>query len=143
MHGPASDPRVVLDSLAAHIAILDSSGTIVDVNRSWRRCFARRLQGLSCVGDEDRGEEAASPAGTGVGVNYLEVCRNTGGREEPFARAALAGIEDVLAGRQPEFHMTYRCAWPVEVLEFLLSVSRLPSGGAIVSHQEIPRPKAP
>ena len=43
----AVDPQKVLDSLSAHIAILDQNGTIVQVNRAWNRCFAQRLQGLS------------------------------------------------------------------------------------------------
>jgi hypothetical protein len=134
------DPQKVLDSLAAHIAILDQNGTIVQVNRAWNYCFSRRLKGLSCVGSEDPPSDADAPPppSASIGANYLSVCRNTQGREAPYARDVLAGLEDVLAGRQAEFNYVYRCAWPVEVLEFLLTATRLPGGGAVVSHQEIP-----
>ena len=137
----AVDPQKVLDSLAAHIAILDENGTIIQVNRAWNRCFAQRIQGLSCVADPDapEAEDPPPPAGASVGANYLEVCRNTKGREAPYAQDVLAGLEAVLAGRQPEFNYVYRCAWPVEVLEVLLTATSMPGGGAVVAHQEIPK----
>jgi len=134
----AVDPQQVLDSLAAHIAILDENGTIVQVNRAWNYCFSRRLKGLSCVGSENREADVPPPPSASIGANYLNVCRNTKGREAPYAQAVLQGLEDVLAGRQAEFNYVYRCAWPVEVLEFLLTATPLPGGGAVISHQEIP-----
>jgi len=63
-----------LDSLSAHIAILDESGEIVAVNEAWRT-FAR-----ANGGDPERVSE---------GVNYLEVCEAAlgSGSEEGVAFA--------------------------------------------------------
>ena len=51
--------RSTLDSLSAHIAVLDGHGTIVAVNKAWRQ-FARES---GYVGHD-----------FGVGLNYLSVC---------------------------------------------------------------------
>jgi len=151
-HAVEIDPQEVLDSLSAHVAVLDATGTIVAVNRAWRTCFAHKVEGKPCVLDEgaDRDHREA-PSGAGLGVNYLEVCRNTRGREEPFAQAALRGLEAVLERRTPEFIFNYSCAWPVQQRRFVMSVTPTssPRGGAIVAHYdltdatEIPWPPVP
>ena len=51
--------RSTLDSLSAHIAVLDATGTIIAVNKAWRS-FAQR-SGYAGIDD-------------GVGTNYLAVC---------------------------------------------------------------------
>lgn len=134
---PAIDAQAVLDSLSAHIAVLDRTGTIVAVNKAWRTCFAHKVDGQPCVleGAEDRD----ALEGTGVGINYLDVCRNTRGREVPWAQKVLAGIEAVLERRSPEFIFTYSCAWPVEQRRFVMSVTPTtsPAGGAIVAHYDL------
>ena len=48
--------RSTLDSLSAHVAVLDATGTIIAVNKAWR-LFAKQS---GYVGDDD-----------GVGTNYL------------------------------------------------------------------------
>lgn len=115
----------VLNSLPAHIAVLDRDGTIIAVNRAWER-FA-----------EENG--APRPAPTGVGVNYLDVCRRATGGEADDARAALAGVSAVLAGTRPEFTMVYPCHCPAEQRWFLLSATPLAgeAAGATVSHLNI------
>ena len=55
----AVDSSDVLDSLTAHIAVLDAEGSILAVNEGWRR-FA-----LENGGDADR---------CCVGANYLRTC---------------------------------------------------------------------
>jgi hypothetical protein len=136
-HAVDVDPQEVLDSLSAHVAVLDATGTIVAVNRAWRTCFAHKVEGRACVLED--GDDREAPAGAGIGVNYLEVCRNTRGREEPFAQAALRGLEAVLARRVPEFIFSYSCAWPVKQRRFVMSVTPTssPKGGAIVAHYDL------
>src|SRR4051812_41218141 len=51
--------RSTLDSLSAHVAVFDATGTIIAVNKAWRS-FAQQS---GYVGDDD-----------GVGTNYLAVC---------------------------------------------------------------------
>lgn len=84
--------RSALDSLSAHIAILDEHGTVIAVNAAWS-AFAGR---------EDETEPAID-----VGVNYLEICeRDTGPTAEDTTRFA-AGIRSVIAGRQAQFALPY------------------------------------
>src|SRR5689334_11621089 len=67
--------RTVLDSLTAHLAVLDLSGTIVAVNRAWRNFAA-----------------ANAPDGAHVseGANYLRVCDEAEGEAAEAARAFAA-----------------------------------------------------
>ena len=69
----------VIDSLAAHIAVVDSDGVITAVNDAWRR--------FACENGADW-----SMKGVGIGVNYLDVCRTTVGPDEMDAKAIYQGI---------------------------------------------------
>ncbi len=118
--------QAILNSLTAHIAVLDRSGTILAVNDSWQRFAA------------EHGE--CGDLRVGVGVNYLEVCRRACEPDAQEARAALAGIERILADPQSApFEMEYPCHSPDEHRWFLMRVSPLrgDEGGAVVSHMDI------
>ena len=113
----------VLDSLSAHIAVLDRQGDIVAVNDAWRR-FAI-----------DNG--APEPFVNPLGVSYLGICAEAvGGPSGIEAETAVSGIRDVLAGGRAEFHLEYPCHSPTEQRWFRMSVTRMrgASGGAVVSH---------
>ena len=115
--------QMILDSVSHHIAVLDREGTINLVNRAWAR-FA-----------QENGD--ASLKHTGVGANYLAVCRRVKGAERKIALAALAGIEAVLAGKQQQFStLEYPCHSTEVERWFLLYVTPMPKeiGGAVVSH---------
>ena len=116
----------VLSSLPAQIAVLGADGGITAINEEWRR-FAR----------ENGGEDA--PERTGVGVNYLEVCRRATGDSLADARRVMAGIESILKGNLAQFSHEYPCHSPVEKRWFLLNVTPLRGGrgGAVVSHLNI------
>ena len=118
----------MLDSLAAHIAVLDGEGRIVATNEAWER-FARQNGG----GDPT----------TGVGVNYLHVCQGACGESSEGADAVLAGIGSVLASRQSQFSYEYPCHSPEERRWFLLQVSGLSGGveGAVLLHINITQRK--
>jgi signal transduction histidine kinase/PAS domain-containing protein/ActR/RegA family two-component response regulator len=116
----------VLDSLAAHIVVLDRDGVIVSTNEAWRRF--------------GRGNGAGARFVDPVGVSYLSVCALAVGTplgEE--AAAALAGIRAVLAGEQAEFQLEYPCHSPTEQRWFRMSVTRMKGrrGGAVVSHMPV------
>jgi len=116
----------VLSSLNAQIAVLDSGGNITIVNEAWRR-FAR----------ENGGEKALER--TGVGVDYLQVCRRAAGDSVDDALKTLAGIESVLQGKTPFFSLEYPCHANNVQRWFLLNVKPLHGGrgGAVVSHLDI------
>lgn len=117
--------RVILNSLAAQIAVLDKDGTILAVNEAWQH-FAG-----------DNGADMATQMG--VGVNYLAVCRRAVGEDAGEAQAALAGIQAVLTGSQPSFSLEYPCHSPTAKSWFLLHVIPLSNeqAGAIVFHTNI------
>ncbi len=117
--------RAILDSLPAHIAVLNGRGDVVAVNKPWQRFAVEN----GCP-KEDR---------VSVGANYLAVCRRAVAGQDAKAGEALAGIEAVLSGRQKRFVMEYPCNSPEEDRWFLMNAASLPEhmGGAIVSHLDI------
>ena len=119
--------RSVLSSLSAHIAVVDSEGVILAVNRAWQE-FAKKNRG-SQLARED------------VGMNYLDVCRAAAGA--PDAARALAGIQAVLWGGMQEFVMEYGCHAPAQKRWFLFYATPLTSGrcGAVLSHVDITQRK--
>jgi len=112
--------QTILDSISAHVAILDAEGYILETNRAWKR-FAEqnRIQ--------------VRPDMTNV--NYLEVCERTG--EYAFV---AAGIRDVIAGAKGEFVMDYPCHSDTEKRWFYMRATRAGDTGplrVVVSHENI------
>src|ERR671913_2109017 len=93
-----------LDSLSAHIAILDESGEIIAVNGMWR-AFAESNGG--------------NPGKVSEGANYLRVCESATGSHAEEAAAFAEGVRDVLAGRRSNFEMEYPCHSPTEQRWFM------------------------
>jgi len=119
----------VLNSLTAHIAVIDRNADIIAVNDAWQR-FAQE----NGMGETDR---------LSVGNNYVEACRQALGELGSDAQAALAGIKAVLSGAEDCFELEYPCSSATEVRYFLMSVVPLRGerGGAIVTHSNITRRK--
>jgi len=116
--------RAVMNSQAAHIAVLDREGRVVEVNDAWRR-FASDNEGAALSTD--------------IGADYLSVCQQAAAGDDRAARAVADGIRAVLERRQPSFTVEYPCHSPGQQRWFLLHVSPLPEthGGAVVSHINI------
>ena len=122
-----SDPlsQAVLDSLSAHIAIIDEDGVIVETNLAWLR-YAERS------GMED-------PADS-IGFNYLSVCDATEGPEAEDAHAVAEGIRSVIRDDTAEFLHDYPCHSPEGRHWYYMRAIRLKGDGppmAVVSHEEI------
>lgn len=100
----------ILDSLTAEIAVLDSNGTIVAANQAWSQFAA---------------ENGGSTETTGVGVNYLDVCRRCKGDDSIDGETVCKGIEQVLDGSKDLFKFEYPCHSPDQQRWFLMYVSRL------------------
>ena len=114
-----------LDSLSAHIAILDESGEIIAVNDAWR-AFA--------------GANAEDSGRVSEGANYLRVCESATGLNSEEAAAFAEGIKAVLSGRRESFEMEYPCHSPTERRWFMGRVT--PFSGteapwAVVAHENI------
>ncbi|MFO7767177.1 MAG: PAS domain S-box protein [Pelovirga sp.] len=115
----------VLDSVSAHIAVLDYNGVIVAVNEPWRRFAARNAVPA----------EAPVPR-TDVGTHYLDICRQA---EEADSEGVFTGIEAVMAGRLATFRHEYPCHSPDEERWFEMTVMPLSTedGGVVISHTTI------
>jgi len=116
----------VLDSLTAHIAILNAQGVIVSVNKAWQQ-----------FGAENGLLESSHSL---LGSNYLNTCKNA--INQPYgdeASAAQAGIAAVLTGEQDAFYLEYPCHSPSQQRWFFMSVLPLQDscGEVIVSHENI------
>jgi PAS domain S-box-containing protein len=113
-----------LNSLSAHVAILDESGNVVFVNKAWRE-FA---------------EANGADSNVGEGANYLRVCDSTAGAGAEEAAAFAEGIRSVISGRQEEFALEYPCHSPTERRWFVGRVTLLLASGpprAVVAHENI------
>ncbi len=84
--------RVTLDALPASICVIDETGTIVAVNRSWRYFSRSRTNPLT----DD-----------GVGMNYLKVCERAARQGCDDAAAFAVGVQRVLAGVLDSFSLEY------------------------------------
>ncbi|MFH1985014.1 MAG: LuxR C-terminal-related transcriptional regulator [Pseudomonadota bacterium] len=122
-----SDPiaQTVLNSMSAHIAILDENGVILETNRAWRS-FAT-TNGMQSHQDA-------------IGVNYLEICDRTAGDAAEDAHAVAQGIRDVISGRMEAFLYDYPCHGPTGKHWYYLRVIRM-AGSApmrlVISHEDI------
>lgn len=115
----------VLDSLPAHIAILDQTGTIITVNSAWR-AFAEA--------------NGAVPERVSEGANYLSVCDSAQGASSAGAASFAAGIRRVIAGSQERYVAEYPCHSPREKRWFEGSVTRFCGTGTpyiVITHEEI------
>jgi serine phosphatase RsbU (regulator of sigma subunit) len=89
--------KTVFNSLSANIAIIDEKGVILETNQAWRN-YAN-LNQMEGVHDS-------------IGVNYLELCDATTGKEAKDARNVAAGIRSVIEGEIKEFMYDYPCHGP-------------------------------
>jgi diguanylate cyclase (GGDEF)-like protein/PAS domain S-box-containing protein len=116
----------ILDSLPAHIALLDSEGLVTCTNAAWRR-FAD--------------EHELSGSDYWVGRNYLTVCDTVVGEAAAVAREVAAGIRSVLSADVPTFSLEYACPLANnDVAWYLLTVTPVVKGGprgAVVMHMDI------
>ena len=89
--------KTVLNSLSANIAIIDENGTILETNKAWR--------------DYAVAGEMVGPVDS-IGINYLDLCDATTGKEAKDARIVAAGIRSVIRGEIKEFTYDYPCHGP-------------------------------
>ena len=117
--------RSFLSTLPAHIAIVDSSGTIVAVNDAWR-IFAKSNGAVVSKATE--------------GTNYFEVCDSATGDQSEYAAAFAEGIRSVFSGEREEFEMEYPCHSPTESRWFVgrvMPFTNSSSPQVVVAHENI------
>ena len=123
--GSNETSRSILNSLSAHIAIIDADGAVLDTNVAWRR-FA---------------QESGMPAGyDSIGENYLKICEAAAASGDTDAGIVAAGIRRVIEGDTAEFLHAYPCHSVNGQHWFYLRAIRIAGEDpvrVIVSHEEI------
>jgi PAS domain-containing protein len=110
-----------LDSLTAHVAVLDERGDIIMTNRAWN-AFA----------------SANDATPTAIGANYLEVC--DAAKDDQLASLAGAGLRAIIAGSRTDFRIEYPCHSPTVERWFVLRAARRDGPGdvrVVVAHADI------
>ena len=121
---PENLQSAVLDSLEAHVAVIDGAGNILSVNQPW-------LDFACQNGVRD-------PLLTVVNVNYLEVLERAQKLDESVGEVLL-GLREVLSGARQSYQVDYVCATPGRLYAYTMKTVRLPGpeGGAIITHEDI------
>tara|TARA_Y100001937_G_scaffold128452_3_gene205080 strand:+ start:343111 stop:344181 length:1071 start_codon:yes stop_codon:yes gene_type:complete len=113
--------RAALDSIRAHVVLLDQEGTIVYVNGAWKD-FARQ-----------NGYEGDSYY---LGMNYLSVCPTKPGSADPVTE----GFQGLMKNRAGEFRIDYPCHSPTEKRWFQMRVTCFTSAEGffmVVVHENV------
>jgi hypothetical protein len=114
--------RQLFDGHPAMACMVDLSGKILAVNRSWKRFGEENDQKVGYLYEGD---------------NYLDICVKAAETGDPYAKQALTGILDVLTTGRKKFSMVYPCHSPIERRWFKLwaepQMPELPV--VIIAHQ--------
>jgi PAS domain S-box-containing protein len=125
----SEDRQRTLDSLSAHVAIIDETGAIVAVNKAWRD-FSRA--------------NGVDPQNYAEGANYLRACDSAAGPYSEEAAPFAEGIRSVLSGQREEFELEYPCHSPSERRWFIARVTPFEGGDpprGVVAHENITKRK--
>jgi len=117
--------HTVLNSLSAHVAILDENGIIIQTNQAWRDfALANHMKIRPST----------------VGMNYLDLCDSARGKSASGSREVAKGIREVIAGRIKEVVVEYPLRVAKENKWFYMRATRLSAPAPIrvvVSHENI------
>ena len=114
-----------LDSLTAHICVLDERGAVVAVNRAW---------------NEFGSGHGAAAERIGSGVNYLQICEAPGSESSGDMARFAVQLREVLAGTRMRFEMQYPCETPEGLRWYVARVTRSQTESpvrVIVSHEDV------
>lgn len=131
-HLHSGDPELgfglqeLLDALPDAAAVVDGSGKIQATNMVWT-AFA-----VDNGGADER---------TGVGVNYLQVCRSAAEAGDEDARNVAAELETVLTGSAVERQYEYECSAEDHSRWYRTRISLICESMALVTHLNITREK--
>ncbi len=117
--------RATLDSLSAHVAVLDATGKIVATNQAWRNFAESNNTAWQTVSE---------------GTNYLAVCDQAAIQGDATSAAAAEAIRQTIAGERETWFHEYPCHASDEQRWFFCRVTRFPTNGAVhvvVSHENV------
>ncbi len=122
--------QTTLDAFPSGVAVLDTEGTIINVNAAWER-FSAENGGLSATAY--------------LHSNYLTVCDNAVGEMSEEAAPAAAGIRAVISGEKRDFYLEYPCNAPGQEHWFGMRVTPFAEPAphpVVVAHVDISERKA-
>lgn len=116
--------QTVLDSLNANVAVVDSKGNIISVNKPWEKfALSNGIKKLD---------------GTVEKINYFDVLCKSVENGEKNADKVFEGIKSVLNGEKEYFETEYPCDSPTEKRWFVMHVLPLVNElGVVISHENI------
>lgn len=126
LHSKNELNRKIVQSLSAHIAVIDQQGRIIAVNQAWT--------------DFARNSRAADSPEISVGANYCDICQKAVENNDTDASLALVGIKAVQSGLQDEFTLEYPCHSPERKQWFFMTVVPFGlggEGGVLITHLDI------
>jgi len=117
--------NAILDSIIDHITVIDNSGAIQYVNKSWT-AFATNN---NCLIKENW-----------KNVNYIEACDQTSGIDGDYGTQVAQGIRSVINQTLDNFYFEYPCHSPQEKRWFMMRVTPLSfkqDSYFVISHHNI------
>ena len=116
--------RAVLNSISAHVCVLNREGVILKTNDTWNE-LAQHQEGAVLTTGE-------------AGHNYFDLVRRTAAGSTPTGQAILQGLEAVMKGHDPIFSAEYCAELQEEKRWFLIRVTPLKGDrGVVVLHTDI------
>jgi DNA-binding CsgD family transcriptional regulator len=117
--------KAVINSLSAHIVILDQNGVILEYNRAWKAYSVNK----------------GMPENVDFkGMNYLGICDTAEGEGSLDARNVSTGIRKVINGKITEFLFDYPCHTENSKHWYYMRAIRMSDTKpvrVIISHEEI------
>ncbi len=117
--------KLVLDSITEHIVVINRTGEIQFVNKSWS---AFGYNNACVIGDNWHG------------VNYIKECDKAAAMGDEFGEIAAEGIKKVIDNELALFYFEYPCDSPTEKRWFMMRVTPFQISGneyIVISHQNI------
>lgn len=115
----------ILNTIPEHIAVIDDTGIIVFVNKSWTD-FGRDNSCIISSGWDN--------------INYLDECHKAAAAGDSFGVIASKGILSVINNIKDSFYMEYPCHSLEEKRWFMMQVTPLPimkNRYFVITHQNI------
>ena len=118
--------KAILDSISAHVCVLDAAGKIIIVNKRWCDFFDSH----SVQSDEQN---------YSIGANYLEACDSASGDQSDDATRMAEGIRQVIRRECGNFTLEYPCHTLTQQCWFSATVTRFQgdSGHVVIAHELI------
>ncbi len=117
--------RSILNSMSAHVAILDRDGVILETNSAWKQ-FAKSNK-IKIRPDT-------------ININYFEICDAALDEPTGVAQRVSGGIKSLVEGKIDEFVIEYPCHGPGEKNWYYMRATRLSGSDPlrlVVSHENI------